>query len=75
MLREFIARMNNSKIDNPPQKNLSCAELDTAVLQCRFAKEMRLTISMKESVDLVLKLPNWNHNFVLKKTQLSIMAS
>ena len=69
MLREFIARMSNSKIDNPPLKNFSCPELDTAVLQCRFAKEMRLTITMKESVDSILKLPNWNRNFVLKKKQ------
>ena len=48
MLREFIARMSNSKIANPPLKNFSCPELNTAVVQCRFAKEMRLTITMKE---------------------------
>ena len=57
--------MSNSKIPNPPQKNFSYPELETAVLQCRFIKGKKTDYYCGR----VLKLSNLNHDFVLKKKQ------
>ena len=57
--------MSNSKIPNPPQKNFSCPELYTAVLQCRFIKGKKTDYYCER----VLKLSNLNYDFVLKKKQ------